>query len=321
MKNNIYLATIINEPNGNNIPKIKFKNNNGEYIVLDCVIGLDSNKHVEWGKGQTIYIKYIDGKVNVINNSINKFELLLFIISFIISVSIFIISFFFINNDGLKFIICGLGFVIGIAIFIIGNILYSKVIKNKCNKKSIGKLIGYIPVLTHHQNNNDSTNGKHRCYISLEWRTLLEYKLDNGDIIRNIEFCDNNNSICTHIYSNEKVVPIDSEFNVIYEELNPFNAYIDNNIKYENYKVDKCSAKVIDIKQVKMNSIDNNELDNAFILNYLVCEYNINEIIYRETSKYPVLKELFNIGDEVDISYNINNYSEYTVMYIKYNEW
>ena len=314
-ENEIYRATVINSPTGKNNPILKFKLENGKYIEKEYNYG-----PLNWGKGQTFYIRYNDNKIEIIDNyrhkNLYKLPFLLYII-FLIIIIFKIVHNISNNKEFMNFRTFDIFAVLALIPIILSCLIYyiseNKIRKNSKQRTS-GKIIAFIPIFK----NRFQQGQGNRTYYEMEWRVLFEFKTWNGEIIRCIEddkiFGGDRNVLINMFELNSKIP-------IRYYTENPTTAFINNDeYKFElrDFKGNGCKAKIVQIETVEMESLEkeNIELLNCFKQDYLICEYEIDNKVYREKTQFPVNCGMFSVGDEIHIKYNVNNHREYNVSYI-----
>ena len=322
LDSNIYNATVINNPTGDNNPILKFKLSNGNYIEKEYNYG-----KINWAKGQTFFVKYDNQKMKVIKKyALEKIYLAPIIATPVIS--ILIIIYLLISNKFSALIenfISPTSILIVVLTVVLSMIVLPCIIyyarehnfKNNCNKKTKGRIISFVPIFKMH-NTSTYINNCNRAYYELEWRALLEFKTYNGTVCRTIEndkLFEGDRNVLTH------KLKINDEVSIKYNESNPNFAFIDDteySIQFEEYKGKGTKAKIVDKETIIYESIDkeNKELEECFKQDYLICEYTINNEIYRKRTLFPVNTNMFSIGQEISIRCNINNLKEFNVSYL-----
>ena len=318
LESNIYNATIINNPTGDNNPVLKFKLSNGNYIEEEYNYG-----KLNWAKGQTFFVKYSNQKMKIIKKyPLEKLHLVPIIITPVLC--ILIISYLLISNKLTNLLENNISFMtilITMFLMLVFMILIPCLIyytrehnfKKNCKEITKGKIISFVPIFKMH-NTSSSIN----TYYEMEWRALLEFKTYNGITCRFIEndrVFGGDRDVLTYKFK------VNEEVYIKYNDNNPSFAFIDDseyNIQFEEYKGKGTTAKIIDIETIVFESIDkeNKELEECFKQDYLICEYKINNEIYRERTLFPVNTNMFSIGQEISIRYNINNLKEFNVSYL-----
>lgn len=319
----LYVATIINTPNGKNNPIVKFKLEDDNIVEKELNNTIISN--LKWSKYQNVMVEYDDQNTEI--KLIKKYDyykekkiyilaVLIFII-YLVTILLKFLSDFSNCVNVLSSII--LFFLTGISLFIIEIFLLvyaefkvkSNFIKS-CDKETVGKVIAKSPFFTEFTKSIRHENTT-KYYRLQEWRYLIEYQDETGTIYRYLS--DEYNPVIK-----ENTINLNADVKIKYNSTLPCYAHIEDNnekkISIQTSKFNKfTTAKIVNIEQEKINSIEKYDvlLDDYLTQEYITCEYYIDGIRYELRSDYPVDCGMFFIGDEIQIQYDNNNVKDYAI--------
>ena len=167
-----------------------------------------------------------------------------------------------------------------------------------------GEIIDYKRI--EHRHDTDET--EHCSYY-----VMYKYKLPNGNIIHSLV----NNYSAKLLY---KDYPIGKKVLIKYNPNKCCESCLLDEYEYvfnkkPFVKISSSHIKgIATVTNIKTNCIDN-EVEEYLkpynLVDYIECEYQINNAIYREYSKFAVPHQRFNIGDKISIFFESQDYKKF----------
>lgn len=325
MQENIYIATIINNPikSLKNKPIIKFIDENKQ-IISGPVVNMGCS---QWCKGQNIYIKYENNKIYSIDHTDdilkkeNKGEKFFFFLTLIITILVVAFSIYkvIITTKFFYFLLLVASiFIFNICtVFIVIKMAKKNIDKiDNYNKLTEGRIIAIKPIVR-----EDSMSDTTVCLN--ERKYMYEYCV-KGKFLYNIEyFLDpslyNNYKVGDRIQiSYNELKPLESCFKDVYEwKKNKKTIETTNSLNFNNFSINQIMVKkttqatIVNIVNKKLDIKDSSpDKDNIYTEAWIECNYKVNNFEYTSFAKYPVDQEVYHIGDKITIAYLIENPKE-----------